>query len=150
MKGYLVHTAEAQRSHWWLLRRGEHQTWEMGSSPPGSEQVPSWVTAHHLPAGSGGLGGPPQAELLPRYVLCCGLKVMLLGSNGVCKDRKKSETPNKKATLLGFCDNKLNWKGGKFTFVQKSVQNCNCRCIPAFPHLQNGGSSVTSQGPPVV
>jgi len=36
-----------------------------------------------------------------------GVKVVLLASNRVGEDGKKTETPSKKATLLGFCDNRL-------------------------------------------
>lgn len=51
----------------------------------------------------------------------------------------KIERIQKHQALLGICDNKLSWKAGNFTLVQR---NCNCSCALAFSDLQIADSLV--------
>lgn len=77
------------------------QEWEMAdlrngirsTAPTGSQLGDCWQQGTWWP-GTGTAAAEMGAVL--------GVKVVLLGSNRACKDVKKSETPNKKATLLGF------------------------------------------------
>lgn len=96
------------------LRNGLRCPWLWASSQLGDCSPAScWQQGTWWPGG--------QRELLPEMGAVLGMKEVLLESHRVCKDGQNSETPSKKATLLGICDNKLSWKAGNFTLVQRNI-----------------------------
>lgn len=144
MRAYLVHTAEEQRSSW---KRGirKWQTWEMGLGPPGSEHVLSWVTAHHLSAGSRGLGGlVVQTEQLLEMGAVLRVRGVLLGSHRVQKMERTQRHQAKRPLCWGFVTiNSIEWmeiSWSREIYPKLQLQLCTCL------FLWNDNSSATSQG----